>query len=222
MVVVRSAPPGRRTERPGAVGRIDRQLVGQGQDAVAQGVELRVRELLGVFWSEEVGASDGTHHERTSAEQRNWCPVAALEQIREVIRCVSGRRDRFEHVIADLDAVAVAEARGAERRVGPMPGARNFAPCATSSGLPETKSACECVSAVYAMRNPRAVASASSSSGMRLGSTASAVPSPRSTRYDEWPRPSSTNPTIDGADASFTADRDPGSRSPGASSLRPP
>ena len=74
-----------------------------------QRVELRVRELLGLFGSEQVGASDRADHQRSAGEQRQPGPSRVSKQVGEVVGCVPWRRDRLEDERPDVDAVAVAE-----------------------------------------------------------------------------------------------------------------
>ena len=212
---------GRGTERPRAVRRVHGQVVGQGQDPVAQRVELRVCELLGVFWSEQVGASHGADHQRSAAEQCQPRSVAGLEQVGEMVRCVSGRRDRLEHERPDLDALAVAE-----------PVVRNDEPAAR--GSEEARSA----------RHELGAARHEVGVRVRVGRVRDAQPAcvrlglfelgdaPRIdrergavTEIDEIRRMADAfvdEPDNRRRDASFITDRDPGSHSPRASSPHPP
>ena len=110
------------TERAGAVGGVDGEVVGQREDLVAQ----RAVELSGQVFAgreaEEVGASDRADHERPAAEERDGFAVFA-EEVGEVIGCMPGGWDRAQaqrigecDLVARLDVVVGHSEPGTLRR----------------------------------------------------------------------------------------------------------
>ncbi len=101
--------------------RIHRQLVGQGQDLVAQRVEQLAGEIVAWSGAEQIGAADGTDHQRPTREQRRR--VAVLDDEKgEVIGGVTRSGDRpQDHAVGELDLLtrmhpAVGDLEAGRRR----------------------------------------------------------------------------------------------------------
>ena len=84
----------RGAERPGAVGRVDVDVVGK-LVVAAQRVEHLAGQRLGPLGAAQVGAPDRADHQRPTGEHRHR-PAGAVQDVGVVVRRVPGRRHRLQ------------------------------------------------------------------------------------------------------------------------------
>ena len=99
---------GRGAERPGAVGRVDGDVVGK-LVVAAQRVEHLAGQRLGPLGAAQIGPSDRADHQRPTGEHRHR-PAGAMQDVGVVVRRVPGRRYRLQRDgVGQLDRVAVGD-----------------------------------------------------------------------------------------------------------------
>ncbi len=94
-------------ERAGAVGGPQRDVVGQGEQALHRAV-LAAGQLLGAGRVDQVGAGGGADDEGPAGEHPDRC-VAVEEQVGEVLVGVAGGGEGAQSEPAEVDLVAVAQ-----------------------------------------------------------------------------------------------------------------
>ncbi len=116
-----TCPGGDRAERPGAVGWVHGDLVGQAEQPLVDRGPQRPGQLLGTFGADEVGARHRPGEQRPAAEQGARA-VAVAEQVREVFGRVAGGGQRFEREASEIHGLPrnqpvmrMAEPRAARR-----------------------------------------------------------------------------------------------------------
>ena len=84
-------------------------VVGEREHAVAQRVIRRSSELFLELRTEQIDARDLTDEERATREEVLWivAPAEIGDEIRDVLRRVSRRRDALHGDLANLDDLAV-------------------------------------------------------------------------------------------------------------------
>jgi hypothetical protein len=90
------------------VGRIDREIVRERQDPIAQRPEQRPRQGLGLLGADQVGACHRADDQRPAAEQGDR-PLPIEQQVREVLGRVARRADDAEGQAAEVVILVILE-----------------------------------------------------------------------------------------------------------------
>ena len=125
---------GGRAERTGAVGRVDREVVGKGEDPLGQGPVQVPRQLLALVVAQQVGAADGPDHQRAPREQHDGSRLVDQE-VGEVVGGVTGGGDHVQLILpismtspSRTPRCSCVEARGGWREEGRARGGELGAP----------------------------------------------------------------------------------------------
>ena len=181
-VVVRCDAPGAEQNDPGAVGRVDGEVVGEVVEA-AQRLEHLMGQRFGLVGTAQVGAPDRADHQRTPGEQRHRAAVAP-EEVGVVVRACGpvSPSPRTVDRVGQRELVAVTDRAVRRREPGRRRGDEHRARAVGQGGA---------AGHVVGMRvgverprqsQPEPVGQLSWAVGKRGGSITAAVPSPRSIR----------------------------------------
>jgi hypothetical protein len=99
---------GGRAERPGAVGGVHAQVVGEGEDPLVQGAPQRPSQRLRAVGADQVGAGHRADQQRPAGEQHQWSG-AIDQEVGEMLGGVAGGRQRPQPKAAQVDLLPVAQ-----------------------------------------------------------------------------------------------------------------
>ena len=145
-------------DRARVVSRVDQQMVREAEQPLRERAVERPRHRVDgrVAVRVQVGPPRVADEQRVAGEHEPGlvAPGVVRHQVRVMRGRVTRRRDRLELGVAELDRVAVGERDVVEVHAGALGEVRGRAVRSTSSGSPETWSACTCVSSTATIGIP--------------------------------------------------------------------